>query len=123
MQTHHSPRGVVMDIAAFKVSLSVGTDIDATALRAARGQGQAPSIGAVVKAQGKFKMEELSEKVQNASPHMLRRQNHDRAQQAVKFQGDGCKFKMQMHLSGVGMDIAAFKVSHSAVTDIDATAL
>jgi hypothetical protein len=123
MQTHHSPRGVVMDIAAFKVSLSVGTDIDATALRAARGQGQAPSIGAVVKAQGKFKMEELSEKVQNASTHMLRRQNHDRAQQAVKFQGDGCKFKMQMHLSGVGMDIAAFKVSHSAVTDIDATAL
>ena len=110
-----------MDIAAFKVSLSVGTDIDATALRAARGQGQAPSIGAVVKAQGKFKMEELSEKVQNASTHML--QNHDRAQQAVKFQGDGCKFKMQMHLSGVGMDIAAFKVSHSAVTDIDATAL
>ena len=60
-------------------------------------------------AQGKFKMEELSEKVQNASTHML--QNHDRAQQAVKFQGDGCKFKMQMHLSGVGMDIAAFKVS------------
>jgi hypothetical protein len=33
----HRSRGVVMDIAAFKVSHSVGTDIDATtALRAAR---------------------------------------------------------------------------------------
>ena len=35
MQAHISS-GVVMDIAAFKVSHSVGTDSDATALRAAR---------------------------------------------------------------------------------------
>ena len=35
MQTH-PPCGVVMDIAAFKVSHSAGIDIDATALRAAR---------------------------------------------------------------------------------------
>jgi len=32
----HKISGVVMDIAAFKVSHSVGSDIDATALRAAR---------------------------------------------------------------------------------------
>jgi hypothetical protein len=39
----------------------------------------------------------------------------------MKVQG---KFKMQAHPSGdVVMDIAAFKVSHSARTDIDATAL
>ena len=34
------------------------------------------------------------------------------------------KFKMQAHISsGVVMDIAAFKVSHSSRIDIDATAL
>ena len=32
----HIPSGVVMDIAAFKVSHCVGIDIDATALRAPR---------------------------------------------------------------------------------------
>ena len=37
----HRNSGVVMDIAAFKVSHSVGCDPDATALRAARA-GQAP---------------------------------------------------------------------------------
>ena len=42
MQTHHS-RGVVVDIAAFKVSHSVGIDIDATALRATRARSK--SIG------------------------------------------------------------------------------
>ena len=89
-----------MNIAAFKVNHSVHTDIDATALPVVRARS-VPN-GA---------MEELSQKVRYANTHMLRRQNHDRAQQAVKFQGDGCKFKMQMHLSGVGMDIAAFKVS------------
>jgi hypothetical protein len=37
----------------------------------------------------------------------------------MKVQG---KFKMQAHsISGVVMDIAAFKVSHSVGTDIDAT--
>jgi hypothetical protein len=39
----------------------------------------------------------------------------------MKVQG---KFKMQAHKSsGVIMDVAAFKVSHSVETDIDATAL
>ena len=39
----------------------------------------------------------------------------------MKVQG---KFKMQAHsISGVVMDIAAFKVSHSVGMDIDATAL
>ena len=34
------------------------------------------------------------------------------------------KFKMQAHInSGVVVDAAAFKVSHSGVIDIDATAL
>ena len=42
-----------------------------------------------------------------------------------KFKGE---FKMQAHRklcysSGVVMDVAAFKVSHSVVSDIDATAL
>ena len=39
----------------------------------------------------------------------------------MKMQG---KFKMQAHIiSGVVMDVAAFKVGHSVVRDIDATAL
>ena len=39
----------------------------------------------------------------------------------MKVQG---RFRMQAHItSGVVMDIAAFKVSHSAVIDTDATAL
>jgi len=36
MQAHIISSGVVMDIAAFKVSHSVGPDIDATTLRAVR---------------------------------------------------------------------------------------
>jgi hypothetical protein len=52
----HITSGVVMDVAAFKVSHSV--DIDAAALRAARARSK--SIGA---------MEEMSQKVQNASSH------------------------------------------------------
>ena len=44
MQAHKS-RSVFVDIAAFKVSHSVGSDIDATALRAARARSS--SIGAV----------------------------------------------------------------------------
>ena len=44
MQAHPSS-GVVMDIAAFKVSHSVGIDIDATALQAARARSS--SIGAL----------------------------------------------------------------------------
>ena len=42
MQAHPSS-GVVMDIAAFKVSHSVGIDMDATALQAARARSS--SIG------------------------------------------------------------------------------
>ena len=39
--------GVVMDVAAFKVCHSVGSDIDATALRAARARSSSTSIGAM----------------------------------------------------------------------------
>jgi len=57
----HKISGVVMDIAAFKVSHYVGSDIDATtALRAAR--ARSASIGA---------MDELSWKVQHASAPQL----------------------------------------------------
>ena len=51
MQAHPSPRGVVMDIAAFKVSHSV--DTDATSLQAARERSK--SKGAWMILQGKFK--------------------------------------------------------------------
>jgi hypothetical protein len=47
----HIRSGVVMDIAAFKVSHSVVTDIDATALRAAR--VRSGSIGAMDESAGK----------------------------------------------------------------------
>ena len=52
MQAHIISSGVVMDIAAFKVSHSV--DIDATALRAARARSS--SIGAMDESSGKFKI-------------------------------------------------------------------
>ena len=44
MQAHRISGGVVMDVAAFKVSHSVVSDIDATALPAAR--ARSVSIGA-----------------------------------------------------------------------------
>ena len=76
MQAHRRS-GVVMDIAIFKVSHSVVTDKDATALRAARA-GSKP-IGA---------MEEMSGKVQNASTHKLERKNHEHVHTAVgQFKG------------------------------------
>ena len=76
MLAHITTSGVVMDIAAFKVSHSV--DIDATALRAARVRSS--SIGA---------MEDMSQKVRDASTHnisKLRVQHHEhaRAQQPVR---------------------------------------
>ena len=46
----HITSGVVMDIAAFKVSHSVGIDKDATALRAARARSS--SIGAMEETSG-----------------------------------------------------------------------
>jgi len=51
----HIIRIVVVDIAAFKVCHSVGTDKDATALRAARARSSSTSIGA---------MEEISRTVE-----------------------------------------------------------
>jgi len=57
MQAHISS-GVVVDVAAFKVSHSF--DIDATGLRAARARSK--SIGA---------MDEMSQKVQKASTQIL----------------------------------------------------
>eukprot|EP00964_Phaeocystis_antarctica_P063383 scaffold38033_cov69-Phaeocystis_antarctica.AAC.4 len=58
VQAHHPRSGVVMDIAAFKVSHSVGIDKDATALRAARARSS--SIGA---------LDERSRTVRKASAH------------------------------------------------------
>ena len=55
----HIRSGVVMDITAFKVSLSKGIDKDATPLRAARARSS--SIGAV---------DESSRNVQNANAHL-----------------------------------------------------
>ena len=70
----HIISGVVMDVTAFKVSHSV--DTDATALPVAR--ARSVSIGA---------MEELSQKVQNASTHILQRQNHEHAHSSRSVQG------------------------------------
>jgi hypothetical protein len=63
MQAHPSSL-VVMDIAAFKVSHCVGSDIHATTLQAEK--ARLASIGA---------MDEMSRKVQNASTHNLRRKS------------------------------------------------
>ena len=79
-------------------------------------------------------MEETSGKVQNASTHALRCRSSEHAHTAVgQFKGQfkgamdessGKGSKMQAHISsGVVMDIAAFKVSHSVGSDIDTTAL
>jgi hypothetical protein len=58
MQAHRRS-GVVMDIAAFKVSHCVGSDIDATTLQAEK--ARSACIGA---------MDEMSRKVQKASTQM-----------------------------------------------------
>jgi hypothetical protein len=50
----HMTSGVVMDVAAFKVSHSVGTDIDATTLQAEKARSA---------------LDEMSQKGQNASSH------------------------------------------------------
>ena len=61
----HKTSGVVMDIAAFKVSHCVVSDIDATTLQAEK--ARSASIGA---------MEEMSQKVQNASSHQIILRTH-----------------------------------------------
>ena len=75
MQAHRIS-SVVVDIAIFKVSHSVGIDIDAAALRAAR--VRSGSIGA---------MEEMSGKVQNASTHPLGRKSHEHVHSSRSVQG------------------------------------
>ena len=110
----HSISGVVMDIAAFKVSHSVKEDkyattalrsgvvidvavfkvrhssnIDATALRIVRARSS--SIGA---------MDEISGKVQNACTHMLRRQNHEHAHSSRSVQGSSMG---RWNVSSVGL--------------------
>ena len=69
-------RVVVMNIAGFKVSHSVGTDKDTTALQAARARSS--SSGA---------MEEMPQTVQNANTHILRCQNHEHAHSSRSVQG------------------------------------
>ena len=87
----HSCRFVVMNIAGFKVSHSVGTDKDTTALQAARARSS--SSGA---------MEEMPQTVQNANTHILRCQNHEHAHSSRSVQwsvqwGDGTLHDMHMH--------------------------
>ena len=71
----HIRSGVVMDIAAFKVSHSV--DSDATTLQAARVRSS--SIHRA--------MEEMSQKVQHANTHILRHQDHEHAHSSRSVQG------------------------------------
>jgi len=73
----HSNSGVVVDVAAFKVCHSVEIDIDATTtLRDARVRSS--FIGA---------MDEMSQKVQNASTHPLGRKHHEHAHSSWSVQG------------------------------------
>ena len=78
-------------------------------------------------------MEEMSLKVQNAALTCCDAEIKSTRTTAGQFKGQfngamdessGKGSKMQAHISsGVVMDIAAFKVSHSVGVDIDATAL
>ena len=57
MQAHRRS-DVVMDIAAFKVSHCVGSDIDATTLQAEK--ARSASMGRWMKCHGRFKMQALT---------------------------------------------------------------
>ena len=109
----HITSSVVVDIAAFKVSHCVVSDIDATTLQAKK--ARSASMGrwmichrrfkmqtltycnakvvstrtAVGQFKGQFKgaMDEMSRKVQNASSHILRRQSHEHAHSSRSVQG------------------------------------
>jgi len=103
----HIISGVVMDIAAFKVSHSAGIDKDATALRAARARSSSIHGGDGTLHMGSIRrkahplpqnahsigqyssgaMEDMSGKVQNESTHILRRQNHEHAHSIHSVQG------------------------------------
>ncbi len=95
-----------MNIAGFKVSHSIDTDIDATTLRAARARSS--SMGAMerytwVRYGAKLTlachdtpqnsertsgaMEDMSGKVQNANTHILRCQNHEHTHSSQSVQG------------------------------------
>ena len=88
-------------------------DVESPALPTVR--ARSASIGA---------MDDMSQKVQNANTHSLRRQIHEHAHSSrsvqkassrgrwMKVQG---KIKMRTHIisRGVVVDVAAFKVSHS----------
>jgi hypothetical protein len=140
--------GVVMDIAAFKVSHSIGTDKDATALRAARARSSCihrghgtfthgfdlresspptatqhiatvkTPAGRWMKCHRRFKMQALTDccdaKFMSTRTAAGQFKGH--------FKGAESSGKAHM-ISGVVVDIAAFKVSHSVGIDIDATAL
>ena len=72
----HIISGVVMDIAAFKVSHSIECDIDATALRAVRARSS--SIGALwMKVQGMFKTQASTPE---PCAHTRHRVNHSTGQ-------------------------------------------
>ena len=103
----HINSGVVMDVAAFEVSHSVGIDIDATTLRAARARSSSihramdntsrkvQNVSAHSRlrthkaADSEFSgaMEDMPGKVQNASTHKLRRKNQEHAHSSWSVQG------------------------------------
>ena len=115
--------GVVMDIAAFKVSYSIGCDIDTTALRAARARSGYihRGNGGNVRQGSKCKNSPTGTQITSTCTAVGQFKGHSSRGRWMKVQGE---FKMQAHIiSGVFMDIAAFKVSHSIGIDIDATAL
>jgi hypothetical protein len=125
-----------MDIAAFKVSHS--TDIDATALRAARASSSSIHRGDGCKFRDSSRCTPTKEAVLSwilqpskfatppeatptPPPCKPRKQGQPPQGRWINVQG---KFKMKAHIiSSVVMDVTAFKGSHSVVDDKDATAL
>jgi hypothetical protein len=112
----HSISSVVVDIAAFKVSHSIGPDIDTTTLRAARARSSSIHRGnGTLHAWVRFGAK-LTLPCHDTPPTVsipLGRW--------MKVHGE---FKMQAHItSSVVVDIAAFKVCHSVGIDKNATAL
>ena len=93
-----------MNIAAFKVRHSVGIDIDATALRAARSRSS--SIGA---------MEEMSGKVQNANTHPLQCQSREHAHSSRSVQGPQFKGAME-EMSGKVQNASTHRLRRTRTT-------
>ena len=110
----HPIGGVIMDVAAFKVSHSARSDPDNTALQAARARSS--SIGAMER----YTWVRFARKLTTC--HIAHSKGQHSSGAMDESSGKGSK--MQAHISsGVVMDIAAVKVSHAIGVDKDATAL